>query len=516
MKTLKCNAKRNLMALMVGAMILPSMGLAQEAAPAPAASGIEPKEGVSLAELGNRVRDLNIRLDGRKLILTGTLPARCAQGARVDYNQGAGDLHVLTIRLHESCEKADFKAEAREPRVSLSGALGSINLADVAGKVVLRSFKEGDSESKRNQDDPIVATGARQQLSVESTASVAAAEEALARQALVEQLKDHCLKGNVVGVSSLAEEAARLGLNITAAVETSRSNQLQLIKNRLAKARNAAQARTVFDEFQAAAERGENGLEAEALISAYVNKRFSLLRARVEEVKSDADVKPADIMAEIAELRNELNEMNSENDLFKARRADLADLYAKLGDGIHARAEKESNGKKKLEMYEQAANAFDKGRDLDKEKNSRAWNNAIAKSLLDAADACADMNPDPRRSAKCEVYEKRAKAFADRTKKEYEALAKRGDDEAAAEAEDFLMEYNRNFGGGPAMYQMGFGWMHPYSPSRLEQRRSQNYQSWMTEQQQKMMEKMYGSYFGGMMGGMGGMGGMNMMGMRGI
>jgi flagellar biosynthesis GTPase FlhF len=236
-----------------------------------------------------------------------------------------------------------------------------------------------------------------------------------------------------------------------------------------------------------------SGVEADVLNSAYVAKRISLLRARVEDVKADAEAKVNVVAAEINEFKNELNELD--RDLFKARKADFADLYAKMGDALHERKD-----------HERAADMFARGRDIDNRANARKWEQAIAKTLMDAAEACVKKNPDLKKSEKCNKLAERSKTAADRAKEQLASAAEK-DEGAAEEMEDFMTSYNEMYGAGPKYYQMGFGWMHPYAPGKIEQLRVQGYQNYMMEQQQKMMQKMYGSHYGmgmnGMMSGMG-------------
>ncbi len=453
----------------VAALILGSMAFAPNAFSVEATR----QEGLNLDDLQRVVHDLELKMEGRKLRISGLVPRACVDPRRPEIKTiSEAGKNVIMIRM-EGCEGKSSAELKDEELVPLQQYLAAKELADITGPITLRHLKATGQVGTRARNGDEELPSVRIISSADKAKADAAADEAarkLALEALQTNVTRLCRNGDMIGVGAAIEAARDILGDVSELMEKASIGQRDAFKAELAAARTAAAAKDVLERYRQAA--SQNGWDEAALDSPYIEKRFTIATRLVEDLKTDSELKSPAVAKEIESLRRELREMD--RDIYRRKLNDIAMLYGDLY------AHEDTNGNTNLAM-EYASRA----REFANAEGKGKMDAAMMKSYAAAFKACVKKNPE--RMEACEKkFASKSQAIAERVRDSLAAKAERSED-GMEEYQAFNEQYVQTFGQGPVYNWSGYGRSTPYSPGAFEQYKQQALQQYQMNMYQRMM-----------------------------
>lgn len=466
-------------------------------------SHAEASQGMKLTSLKTIVTDFEISQDAqnnREITFAGMLPKRCASGAKAikGYDESSKS-HYIIIRLAAECEKDNFVAKDDEERVPLSSVIKTIQLEDKSGTIAIRYLGD-DAKSKPKQDEleDLTAIVSSKELKAAKEAEDAAAAEKAEDEKyekFKESITEYCQNGDYVGLGNAIRDNEEMFKDVNAALKVYVDMQQKEFDKKLAKAKTADEARSVYGNYLVAA--AKNRWDTDAINNKYVKARERILNSAVEALKESDEPDYASVASDLSDWKNELLELDLDN--LREHKREIAAMYMDLGLIANEKGDLK-NAEKYMLMASKMSNKSD----------SAAVKGEIARMNKEAYAACLEgMKDHPERMVRCE------KQFVNKARKYDEQvvnyLSKDKSDEGQDKFQDAQQNMAQYYGSGPSVYYTNYGTYTPYnmggegSFQNLKNGYFQNYQQNMMMQQGVMNNGMMNN---GMMSQQG-MGGMN-------
>ena len=444
--------------------------------------------GMSYTDLKRVVRSLEVRREGNTVLFAGFMPKACAEDTIPSHGYADGK-HVAVIRMPNfpQCLE-EFKklpeADRKAAEIDVAEVFGSMDLADESGSLHLRRYNnvsKNASPEDRVTDDLIKARNGKEIAVIGRDArekEAAAAEKAKAdaeKAKLAEALRSKALKFCQDGdYASLGEEimaaSSTLG-DVTTMLEQISNTQKEKIKKDLAKATTAEEATAAHEAYVAAA--STNGWDEEELKTAFIEKRFEIVTASVEEAKAgEAKLTEAD-----SSIRGWMNDYKGlvSRSVFNKKKSTFAELYAELG--THAMNKSDNDNAEKY---------LDKAKALSDVAGQIKIDGAISKLYAEQFKSCVEKTPTKMEACEKKFMSK-AKNRADSIERALKSKGEAGKEELAA----FQGEKIATFGGGTSTTVAGFGTVNQQAGA-IQQFKQQAYQKWAQEQQALQMQRAMG------------------------
>jgi hypothetical protein len=443
--------------------------------------GQEPAVGVTLDQLKNISRNLQVRLVDHKLTFSGMIPKRCLVGDANIEKKYDTDLkrHLITVHLARECEQGYTPDPSGEVLVPLSNVLRPVELDDASGKIYIRALPAGDAVSPERTDDKLTDKEIRDSkgtaYEIVSKEDKDLAEMKRKADKLLIEAADRCSNGDVAAVDEAVSRLTDLGVDASNLLEQANKNQLQKLKNELARAKTAEDAQDILDKAKSKVSGDDEAMAS--LQKAYIAQRWKLLDVDVKKYEAEeSSVKARDVSSKIQELKNDLQAMDE--DVFEANKSKFDEKYKRL-----------SNAAGRYNRYGDIGFLADRGKEFASAEDRGKYEEiALDASLADVANCTAKSKKDLEI---CKAKKKTAQDRFARAKKNTKDQDAR-EELAAREAELFGSGY-----GG--QYVQGFGFTKGGS---IDQSIMASFQQSQYEQAQAMYEKQMSRYYGSsMMGG---------------
>lgn len=441
--------------------------------------------GLTLSQLKNISGNIEIKLEGEMLVITGSMPAACAKDRSMSEVKSGDGKHALMIDLPNCRNGISHLSKAQKNQlIMVTSAFPAKKFDDVDGKFCLEHTSSGEAE--KIACDFIKING--KELAHESSATKKAKEAKLQlasersdeqkKQArIVSNITNFCRQGDYDAISLELEAARGFLTDITPILEQLAKSKIKKADSALRRAKNAGELRLAFDNLVA------QGGDMEAAEKEFKERRLSMFKDLANSGTTLSKGKLEDAVAEFEADMAELSDPEASTDTKNAAGWMYAEIAGRFRDE---------------EQYDKAEELYTKAMRYANTDGKIAAEKEMAKMFKTAADACLAKNKT--KPAKCDALAKKAQKHGEKV---VAMLGKKGGD-AADEANAMKIELIQTFGVPVVQMKVsGYGIYNPYGGT-FAQQKAQMYQAGIQEQMVQMRIQMQMQQAGGVMNGMNG------------
>jgi len=469
------------------------------------------KDGMSLAALSKVVKDLDIRKEENKLIISGFIPARCAKDLFQDYHAENGK-HLITIGM-PNCE-GNFQPRAGEKYEDLADHLLPYNIKDASGEFHLRHYKNVSRNARpedkqvvealkdTRSDKTIVVEGSEELTEKEEKARLAEEEknreeeeknELLAREErakaeynrlanLEKKIGLLCRQGDFAGVRDELSRNAKWFGDVGELLAGLEHSEFSHLLKKLAEAETAEEAREIYEQILAIA--NQTGQDTKKVKKAYVEKRTDLIKFLVEEAGESS--------SELRKAHAAITEYNREMRLIDRRayskgageeEGSIKELVAVLYAEIGAKAVDKKDWRLAERFFKDAKKHTGK-------ENAIKIDQTMYQAYAREGAKCLEKAKQNGKFAACDKF---AEMSRDKANSIGDNLANLDGEGAQEDMANFQFEYVQEFGRGGTVKVPVLGAINQM-PGTFQQAKIQAFQEYQMNQQQMMMQRMMGGH----------------------